>query len=339
MAAILVALVVISVPGAPGVTANCQIPVTLLSPPEPPAPGATTTTSITPTTVDAATVAHVVCLESRLLQLGYAAIGTPDGQYGPDTEAAVRDFQTSRGLYPSGDATSLTLRQLGLRGADPTLLPIRVTLIGDSTMAAMRWYDEVNNASPRYDTIATGYDTILSAESCRRLVLPSCVGRIDPVTAVRWTPQSVLPLMQNSLRGRLGQMLVIMAGYDDLDVASTIDPIMTEALAQGVERVFWLDLRLTTTYPVYQRYYEASNRALGAARARYPQLTVLGWNDYSAGRTSWFERDGIHLTGVGALELGRFIRAAIDGRPSLACRTGQPNGQLCPAVRMGLYDG
>jgi hypothetical protein len=65
---------------------------------------------------------------------------------------------------------------------------------------------------------------------------------------------------------------------------------------------------------------------------------VLGWNDYSSGRTSWFGQDGIHLTAAGAVELGRFIRAALDGRPSLACRTGQPSAQLCPAVRMGVYD-
>jgi peptidoglycan hydrolase-like protein with peptidoglycan-binding domain len=279
----------------------------------------------------------VQCLENRLLQLGYAGVGTADSEFGAGTQAAVQAFQTSRGMYPDGVVYSLTARQLGVRGADPATLPVRVTMFGDSTMAAMRWYDEVSNASIRYDTVATGYDTLLSAESCRRLVRPSCVGRRDPVTGVRWTPTSVLPAMQTTLRDKLGQVVVIMTGYDDLDVASTIDPIIDEAVAQGVTHVFWLNYRLTSSYPQYQQYYEAHNRALLAARARHPELTVLDWNSFSAGRTTWFERDGIHLTGSGAVELGRFIRAAIDGRPSEACRMQRPGPTVCRAVRMGAY--
>src|SRR3954452_14770474 len=90
----------------------------------------------------------------------------------------------------------------------------RVTLIGDSTMAAMRWslYDDDDP-----DTIAdndvreivgNSYDLLFSAESCRRLVATSCRGREG------YVPQSALPLMRGDFRGEMGKALVIMAGYE-----------------------------------------------------------------------------------------------------------------------------
>jgi len=142
----------------------------------------------------------VLCLEQRLAELGYTGFGAPDTYFGSATATAVKAFQTSRGLYPDGIVHSLTSRQLGLRGIGaPSLNPVRATLIGDSTMAAMRWYDEANNVTTRYDTVGNNYDLILSAESCRRLVATSCTGRTDPSTGFKWVPQSVLPLMQEFL--------------------------------------------------------------------------------------------------------------------------------------------
>lgn len=350
MAAAVLVATVLAVPATtPRAGATCQ--VTRVLGPAPATTPTTTTAGTTTTTVSSAVAAEVRCLEERLVALGYTSVGTPDGVYGPETVAAVQAFQLSRGLYPDGRTFSWTTRQLGLRGDDPLTRPVRVSLLGDSTIAAMRWYDEANNVTTRYDTIGNAYDAIFSVESCRRLVVTSCTGRIDPVTRQRWVPMSVLPLMQTSLRGRLGDVLVIMAGYDDTTIVSAIDQIMAEAMAQGVEDVFWLNYRLTNSYPKYQQYYEAHNRALLAARARHPRLTVLDWNEYSAGRTTWFEADGIHLRSLGATELGRFIRAAIDERRPAACRaldgttaTGEPSGMgaaagVCGAARLGVYAG
>ena len=131
---------------------------------------------------------QVACLEQRLLELGYG-IGPADTYYDPLTAVAVRDFQQHRGLYPDGIVTSVTGRQMGLRGALPTGPDVaRVTVIGDSTSAAMRWYDEANNSTSTYDILGSDYDLLWSVESCRRLVQPSCVGRTDPGTGLKWKP-------------------------------------------------------------------------------------------------------------------------------------------------------
>lgn len=89
---------------------------------------------ITPGLVDPA----IVCLEQRLIELGYPAIVGPDTTYDTTSVGAVMSFQTSRG-HADGIITSVTARQLGLRGAMP---PAGSALEpdGDSTSAAMRWF-------------------------------------------------------------------------------------------------------------------------------------------------------------------------------------------------------
>lgn len=265
-------------------------------------------------------------VETRLAELGF--FGAPaDNAFDETTAAAVRAFQTVRGLYPDGTVHTLTARQLGLCGnGNPLANPIRVTVMGDSTVAAVRWYDEAQRVSTRYDILGDTYDTILSVESCRRLVAVSCVGRTDPSTGFKWRPESVLPLMQGSLRGKLGDAVVIVAGYDDTTIVSAIDQIMAEASAQGVQRVFWLNYRTSTTYG-YGPYYAAHNNALNAAQPRYPNLTVLDWNGYtrsqsSATQVAWFAPDDIHLDPLGASAMAQYIKGAIDA------------SDLNPAVRV-----
>lgn len=261
----------------------------------------------------------VTCLEQRLVELGYT-VGTPDKSYGTASVNAVKAFQTARGLYNDGIVTSVTARQLGLRGPLPSGPSVpRVTVIGDSTSAAMRWYDEANNVTTIYDTMGTGSDLQWSVESCRRLVAASCTGRTDPGTGLKWKPISVLPLMQGSLRGQLGQALVVMAGYDDFSITTAVDPIVNEARSQGVTRVFWLNYRISPGNYAYKQYYINHNAELERAKGRHPNLVVLDWNSFSAGRTSWFEADGIHLTRTGATALAAFLRDAVDSSEVEEC--------------------
>ncbi|MEY4173272.1 MAG: hypothetical protein RI900_437 [Actinomycetota bacterium] len=272
----------------------------------------------------------VTCLEQRLVELGYT-VGTPDTSYGTASVNAVKAFQTSRGLYNDGIVTSVTARQLGLRGPLPSgpSTP-RVTVIGDSTSAAMRWYDEANNVTTIYDTMGAASDLQWSVESCRRLVSASCTGRTDPGTGLKWKPVSVLPLMQGSLRGQLGQALVVMAGYDDFSITTAIDPIVNEARSQGVTRVFWLNYRIGAGNYAYKQYYINHNAALERAKGRHPNLVVLDWNTFSAGRTTWFEADGIHLTRTGATALAAFLRDAVDSSDVRSC--------LAAAATTGVAD-
>ena len=117
--------------------------------------------------------------DSGCVELGYA-IDPPDTHYDTSPCVAVKRFQRLAGLYPDGIVTSITARQIGLRGTLPPAGAPRVTVIGDSTSAAMRWYDEANNVTAIYDIMGNSYDLQWSMESCRRLVAPSCVGRTRP---------------------------------------------------------------------------------------------------------------------------------------------------------------
>jgi hypothetical protein len=189
----------------------------------------------------------------------------------------------------------------------------RVTLMGDSTLMAMEVYPNDD------EMIAADYDVYLEVGNCRRLVRPSCAG------PGRTPTPSALPTMQNEAKGRLGQVLVMMAGYDDFhDITPDIDAIMTEATQQGVGEVLWLTFRESPTYflptgevgaPIYAQH----NVRLRAAAQRWPSITVLDWNAHSIDHPEWFASDGIHLRPAGSVQLATFIKAALDARPLARC--------------------
>jgi len=194
-----------------------------------------------------------------------------------------------------------------------------VSLIGDSTMAAMEWYTSTTNDI--MGVVSNAYRVTFDAESCRRLVVPSCRGRFGG------HPVSMLPLMQTTLRGQLGSVMVVMTGYDDASITSAIDQIMAEAAGQGVERVLWLNYRTGGSYvrPVSTALrvtYAQSNVELAAAAARRPDLQVLDWDGYSATQSTWFASDGIHLSPTGAFALAGFIKTALDA--ANRCRASSP---------------
>lgn len=268
--------------------------------------------------------AAVNCLEQRLTELGFA-VGAPDDTYDATSAAAVKVFQLSRGYHADGVVSPPLMRQLGLRGPIPSApSAVRYTHLGDSVSAAMRWTDEINSsnsaATARFDILGTSYDQLWALESCRRLVSTSCSSRTGRYTSERPVPVSVLPLMQTTLAGKLGQAVVISAGYDDASITTAIEQIMAEATAQGVIRVFWLTYRIdpSRNYP-YKQYYLQHNQDLVAAAQRWPNLVVLDWNAYSAGQTGWVTSDGIHLTATGASAMASFIKLAIDSSGLFTC--------------------
>ena len=194
-----------------------------------------------------------------------------------------------------------------------------VSMIGDSTMAAMEWYSSAS--LDIMGVVANSYQLTFDAESCRRLVVPSCRGRFGG------HPVSMLPLMRTTLRGRLGDVLVVMTGYDDASITSAIDQIMTEASSQGVERVLWLNYRTGGSYArptpsALSVTYAQSNVELAAAAARRTDLQILDWDGYSAGQQSWFASDGIHLSPTGAFALATYIKSALDAADR--CRAASP---------------
>lgn len=213
--------------------------------------------------------------------------------------------------------------------ASPPVDAPPVSLIGDSTMAGMAWNSTGSN-DPR-DIVGNAYRMTFDAESCRRVVAASCRGRFG------YTPLSVLPLMRTTLKGRLGEAMVVMAGYDDASIASAVDQVMAEAEAQGVIRVMWLTYRTNTSYVLpggleAATLYSSHNGELAAAAKRHSGLQILDWDGFTANQASWFAGDGIHLTIDGAAGLATFIKNALDAQPAIGrCRstaalTGAPDG-------------
>ena len=105
-------------------------------------------------------------------------------------------------------------------------------------------------------------------------------------------------------RGRLGDLVVIELGYNDRPQRRAIDRVMQELRDQDVQRVAWINLSERRSG------YRDTNRALTAASLRWPELRVLDWRSYSAGRSSWFI-DGVHLTAKGKLAFAHFLARSL----------------------------
>jgi hypothetical protein len=149
--------------------------------------------------------------------------------------------------------------------------------------------------------------------------------------------------MKTGLKGRLGEALVIMAGYDDASITNAADQVVAEAEAQGVIRVLWLNYRTNTDYVLpgglAARYlYGGHNSELTAAAQRHSDLQILDWDGFTTNQPTWFAADGIHLSLAGADGLATFIKNALDAQPAIGrCRassalTGVPDGGTAQAA-------
>ena len=210
-------------------------------------------------------------------------------------------------------AAHLTILSLAVLAAAPACVPPsnqpHVTLIGDSTMAAMVWYDN-SGTTHSQNVLRTKYSVNIQAESCRRLTAPSCRGRFG------YAPSNTLDVLR-AYRGRLGEAVVIMAGYDDVNIGDAIGQIMAETRAQGVKHVIWLTFPLNVPYVLpggfpARNLYAQHNTALYLWSLNQPTMHLADWNNYSRGHPEWFGRDGIHLTPAGTMALASFIKAQLD---------------------------
>ena len=169
-----------------------------------------------------------------------------------------------------------------------------ISLIGDSTLTGVRWYAD-------YGALER-FNFVLSAESCRRTIEQSCVSREGYRSA------NVIRAMR-TLDGELGEVLVVMSGYND--PVGTIDEaiagVVDEARDQGVGHVVWLSLRTSEDVDYSDPQHQSSintfrvynEELVAAAAASGGYLQVADWATHSHGAPSWFEADGVHLTRLG----------------------------------------
>jgi len=182
-----------------------------------------------------------------------------------------------------------------------------ISLIGDSTLTGVRWYAD-------YGALER-FNFVFSAESCRRTIERSCISREGYRSA------NVISAMQ-TLDGSLGDVLVVMSGYNDpiWTIDEAIAGVVDEARRQGVDHVVWLSLRASpdvdysdpqeqTSINTFREYNE---QLVAAADSSDGYLQVADWATYSLGASAWFEADGVHLTPRGVDAITTFITGIVE---------------------------
>ena len=182
-----------------------------------------------------------------------------------------------------------------------------ISLIGDSTLTGVRWYAD-------YGALER-FNFVFSAESCRRTIEQSCISR------EAYRSANVVSAMR-TLDGELGDVLVVMSGYNDpvRTIDEAITAVVDEARSQGVGSVVWLSLRTSedVNYSDPQEqssintFREYNEQLLATANASDGYLQVADWATYSNGASEWFETDGVHLTTQGADAVTTFIAATVQ---------------------------
>lgn len=207
-----------------------------------------------------------------------------------------------------------------------TTVPRRVLMVGDSTLAAVR------NVTASQE-LFVGFDPVLDAQGCRRLVWPSCFSDSD-----FRVPNTV----EEAILGTPGvvDVVFVMAGYNDWHdpFGSFVDTIMAAARAKGARQVVWLTFsvgRQPESSATAIGVYAENTRDLWASAPRHPDLHVADWRTYNSRSFGWMSGDGVHLTTRGAFGLADYISrwmAHLDGRACTApMDPGGTPGSPCPS--------
>jgi hypothetical protein len=171
----------------------------------------------------------------------------------------------------------------------------KVTVIGDSVADAME------HSPHALQSLNDGYRVKLQTRGCRRLVAPSCT-----IVGSSGTPMTALRLVK-LLGASLGDTVVVDVGYNDTPqhYGRDLNAVMLALHKVGVRTVIWLTLRDPN------RDYLASNADIKVGPKKWPQLIVADWDEHADGHPLWFQPDGLHLTSLGAANLGEFIHQAL----------------------------
>ena len=119
-------------------------------------------------------------------------------------------------------------------------------------------------------------------------------------------------------------LAVVELGYNDppSGFAADIDAMMSTLTARGVKRVVWVNMAENRTAADGSSFYRASNAALNAARARWPNLDVALWSQASSvsEHVRWFASDGVHLTTTGNAQFSLWLRDYVAGGSKTSAR-------------------
>lgn len=224
-----------------------------------------------------------------------------------------------------GEITTTTVEE----PTEPKALP-RVLLVGDSTMAPMRWFRDGTR-------LLTGATYVVDAESCRALGGNSCYGRENrrPTTSLEAIKSAKGPF----------DVVVLMAGTHNIgkSVKSDIEKIQQVTDRMGAKLVIFT-LRdftwATKSAPNGPWTPKAVNEIIRRAAVAHTSknTSVADWKAFTKGRADWFRRDGIHpnIRGVVALQwyISRVVAHTLD-RP---CAADERDVCPMPVPADALYD-
>jgi hypothetical protein len=189
-------------------------------------------------------------------------------------------------------------------------VPRRVLMVGDSTLAVVR-------NMPQTQELFVGFDPVLDAQGCRRLIWTSCFSDTD----LR-RPNTV----QEAILGTPGtvDVVVVMAGYNDWNdpFGTFVDAIMNAARSKGARQVVWLTYsegRQPGSSGSAIAAYAQNTRDLWASAPRHPDLFVADWRTYNARSVGWMAPDGVHLDPRGGFGLADYISRWIAHLDQRAC--------------------
>jgi peptidoglycan/LPS O-acetylase OafA/YrhL len=182
---------------------------------------------------------------------------------------------------------------------------VRAFLLGDSTMAVMRWFEQGQVA-------LRGFEYVMDAEGCRRLYYQSCESRELRV------PDEVVDVIP-TIDVAQYDVLVVMAGYHSRPGSFEKELVAVgEALAATGLPVIFVNYKESMTFPeagskgtrsVYTGFNETLSRLV--AEGRMGDTRIADWNRFTNAHPDWFRPDGIHTTIVGAVALGWFLSMSI----------------------------
>jgi hypothetical protein len=195
----------------------------------------------------------------------------------------------------------------------------RVLLVGDSTMAAMRWFTDGRKS-------LSGSTFIVDVESCRSIGGYSCYGR-------EYRAPSTAYEVVESVKGRL-DVVVLMAGthHNPATVESDLRSFRRIVAKKGAKLVVLTlrDLNRPTAtiggVTLIERVNEMIERLFQTPK--YETTYIANWKAFSRGHDDWFRSDGIHLTIRGTLALGWFISNVVAHVAEVPCTSYET--EVCP---------
>lgn len=218
-------------------------------------------------------------------------------------------------------ASETTLEATTTTTTVPRVKP-RVLLVGDSTMAAIRWFKDGRKA-------LSGSTFIVDVESCRSIGGYSCYGREQRA------PSTAYEVVE-AVKGRL-DVVVLMAGthHNPATVESDLRSLRRIVAKKRAKLVVLTlrDLNRTTATIDGVTLIERVNGMIERMfdTPRYENTYIANWKAFSRAHGDWFRSDGIHLTVRGTLALGWFISNFVAHIAEVPCASFER--EICPKPR------